>query len=45
MTTTYLLRGIPPALAKQVEAKLKATVPAVTIRGVLLALLEEWINR
>ena len=41
---TYLLKGIPPELWEQAQAKAASQRPPISMRWALILLLESWIN-
>ena len=41
---TYLLKGIPPELWEEAQAKAASQRPPMSMRWALLLLLESWIN-
>ena len=40
----YLLKGIPPELWEQAQAKAASQRPPISMRWALILLLESWIN-
>ena len=43
--TTYLLRNVPEELWRRAHAKAAGLRPTVPLRRILIALLEDWVDR